>query len=538
MSKFKELAAEFGFLAEDQNKLETQVAFKLEKAKKMDEVETVTFGLETDDNKIVKVYVKADEADDFEKALSKKLGTEDSIEAALNDLSKDFEIVDVEWPELEDDDDDEDDTTSSDKPDGDGSDALNKEVYQNEHEGNGDAKHKSKHDYTVKQEQLSIGQKFASKLIEEDKKKQEVEKKDDVSAPIIDRLKTENEKLVYHAILELGIPEHALNKSSFKTAILKGIRNKAEELENSSKMRNSVRAFLTHSIDEAIEHRKPLLNEASSADDFMTTLTNLINYLDASDGKRYASQLQSSMQYKSLLQQAKTNLDTLITAPIKQKLEQLEQAMEATAKSGATQQAPITESLSIKQFEQFFGGLLTYIDPTDEKQYFKNVQKSQPYIQYLRHIQSSLATKTGSTIGLKLNDLINVLNQTYKQKGLNIGQPQQTSPAMQTTQGPQPTVESLAEALDKWSFEKDDDDNTILMAGQLKVTLNDEAMEKLNKAIKNHVVLTVHDQNEKDKFIFSPRGKTVVVKKIGFGGLQAVLREADVEQLLGLTDNT
>jgi len=66
-----------------------------------EEVETVTFGLETDDDEIVKVYVNAKDADGFEEAMSKLLGSEDSIEAALEKLSIDFDIVAVDWPDEE-----------------------------------------------------------------------------------------------------------------------------------------------------------------------------------------------------------------------------------------------------------------------------------------------------------------------------------------------------------------------------------------------------------------------------------------------------
>lgn len=64
-----------------------------------DSVETITFGLETDNDEIVKVYVAVSDADAFEKELAKLLGTEDTIEDALNELADKFDIVDVVWPE-------------------------------------------------------------------------------------------------------------------------------------------------------------------------------------------------------------------------------------------------------------------------------------------------------------------------------------------------------------------------------------------------------------------------------------------------------
>lgn len=70
-----------------------------------DEVDTVPFGLETDDGEIVKVYVNAQQADEFETAMKNLLGLEDDIEEAIEKLSKEFDIVDVIWPDDADDDD-------------------------------------------------------------------------------------------------------------------------------------------------------------------------------------------------------------------------------------------------------------------------------------------------------------------------------------------------------------------------------------------------------------------------------------------------
>ena len=64
-----------------------------------DEVDTVTFGMETDDGKVAKVYVAATQAEEFEKALSELLGKEDDLETVINDLAGKYDIVDVEWPE-------------------------------------------------------------------------------------------------------------------------------------------------------------------------------------------------------------------------------------------------------------------------------------------------------------------------------------------------------------------------------------------------------------------------------------------------------
>ena len=75
----------------------------IERAEELnDEVDTVPFGLETDDGQIVKVYVNAEQADKFEEAMKNMLGLEDDIEEAINRLSTEFDIVDVVWPSTDD----------------------------------------------------------------------------------------------------------------------------------------------------------------------------------------------------------------------------------------------------------------------------------------------------------------------------------------------------------------------------------------------------------------------------------------------------
>ena len=93
----------------DSEDIENQVTSHLvAKQEEDDMVETVTFGLETDDGDIVKVYVNKEHADEFEQKLSEMLGQEDNIEDLLEILSKDYDIVDVAWPG-EDDENTEDD---------------------------------------------------------------------------------------------------------------------------------------------------------------------------------------------------------------------------------------------------------------------------------------------------------------------------------------------------------------------------------------------------------------------------------------------
>ncbi|RKZ93894.1 MAG: hypothetical protein DRQ46_10855, partial [Gammaproteobacteria bacterium] len=78
---------------------------------------TTAFGLEDEDGQIVKVYVKNDQAEDFEQALAVALSGEDEddddentsteIAEVIFKLKDRFEIVDVEWNTFEGDEDEE-----------------------------------------------------------------------------------------------------------------------------------------------------------------------------------------------------------------------------------------------------------------------------------------------------------------------------------------------------------------------------------------------------------------------------------------------
>ena len=96
------------------------VMSKLKKAEKQVDAEddTITFGMEDEDGNVVKVYVRKEQADEFETALAGMLAGEQEddeyeyeeeeegssgteIAEVLFKLKDKFDIVDVEWPEIE-----------------------------------------------------------------------------------------------------------------------------------------------------------------------------------------------------------------------------------------------------------------------------------------------------------------------------------------------------------------------------------------------------------------------------------------------------
>ena len=91
----------------------SDVMSKLDAAQKRAKTEddTTAFGLEDSEGRIIKVYVRSDQADDFEDALGDALHGADEdddeensspeIAEVLYQLKDRFDIVDAEWPEIE-----------------------------------------------------------------------------------------------------------------------------------------------------------------------------------------------------------------------------------------------------------------------------------------------------------------------------------------------------------------------------------------------------------------------------------------------------
>lgn len=139
-------------------KIDDQVHAKLDQEAEDDDADAQCFGLEMEDGKVVKVYVQQDQSEEFEAALSQRLGEDDDIQAALDELGKEFEIIKVVWPDEDEEgddeeSDDEEDEDGVDPEEEDGSDSLNSKVDWNDD----------------KKESLSLGKLFAKKLLGEAK---------------------------------------------------------------------------------------------------------------------------------------------------------------------------------------------------------------------------------------------------------------------------------------------------------------------------------------------------------------------------------
>jgi hypothetical protein len=359
---------------------ENAVINKLDRSVKLDEVDTVTFGLETDDGKIVKVYVNAEQAEAFEKALSTKLGEIDDIEEVLNELSKEYEIVDVEWPDEEDNDDEEK------SHEDDGSSALDQRVYGPDNK-NGQTEDSFDRNFSSSEstsESLSYGEIATIELMEN-------------ATSIEGRFTTAAQLMVYHAIIDLGVPEIALARNPYRASIIKGIKHVAEEVKNSAHLKTALKSFIRGSIDfdkEAEEHA-------------------------ASEKSKTVKESDSDIS-----------------------------------------------KLSDKDLETQIKNLAV-------------LTPQEPNISFLNKLKKEKADRTK--------------NGVKEDMKININEEQIT-----------------------WEFSSDKENLTIT-SRQLTATLDSEETEKLIKGINNHEVTVCRDKSEEPakKFVFSPRGSSVMVKQVG-----------------------
>lgn len=82
----------------------------LENREKVDARDTVTFGIEDDNGQVVRVSVRSEQSEEFEKALQAVMAemnedenSKTEIAEVLYELKDHFDIVDVQWPEIEED---------------------------------------------------------------------------------------------------------------------------------------------------------------------------------------------------------------------------------------------------------------------------------------------------------------------------------------------------------------------------------------------------------------------------------------------------
>lgn len=263
-----------------------KVAKHIDLQSKTEEYDCVTFGVETDSGKVIKVYIQSDQSDDFEKALADALlDDENDLEDVFNELNQNFNIVDIVWPN--DKKDDNHDKTVQDllnnKDNKTGSESLNPNV-----------KYESKFvelftkKYMIESEYSTI-----QKSLEDDTQSTNIENNQNPSSNDI-QLSGLGET-IHFVLLEIGLPEKIISDN--KTEIINIISKYTVNLFYDYSDRLSSLRFFKENIIRMNKYES--LNESKSDDDVdisfngqlahyftdkrQKQIYNLINYLGISD---------------------------------------------------------------------------------------------------------------------------------------------------------------------------------------------------------------------------------------------------------------
>lgn len=550
----KQLLAEYGFLAEDAD-IERNVKDQISRAQTKDEVDTIAFGLETDDGQIVKVYVNAEHAEKFEQEMAEMLGEVDDIEEALNRVSKDIEIVDVEWPEEEEDNDgeaDEVDPNADAELETDGSEVLNSKVHSKE----------NKKKEQQANEDISYGDELTMRLLETS------------ANSIANQLSTVNQHLIYQAILHLGVPELALDKSPYRSAILKGIKSTALEIAHTPAMRNTLKIFIKqqamddkkapdeepfrgdsakdghgrHKGDEyekgmkaagvVIEPKKRAepkmptsrphhdekpskyevkesIDDEDSPSAFWDGLSSIMDLLDVSETKELATKVKTSQAFKTLYTKSHARVLGRLTAGVRTKLAGLARAIELNGKE-------VTEQYTYVDAQELLTLMLRVADDAKgdlagrvtASQVFKRLMLSArtAFVSVPSVVKSALQKLEVELKKISLTEAEDELSfDAPSDKGAEQQEPEK-EPAAATPPkaAPAPSTDASESGV---TFEADGDSLKVAYPGGA-FELSGESLERALKALNNKQTLSV--QLDGGKFAtVSPRGSSAVIKLMG-----------------------
>lgn len=235
MSKLiKSLLQEFVIPSSNIFSTKESVLQHLDKIVKNDEYDTVCYGLETDDDKIIKVYVDVEDSEAFEKDIANSLQKDTNLEDLINELASKYNIVDVEWPE----DQEQEEQSSEVSTEKDGTEALNPNINYDDFD---EDDQKNENTEVDENKPLSFGQRFAKKYLGEavEKSVEKTEKKakrEDDSSSLPSMLRW--------CFTELGIP--AKVKEANSVIYNKMIRELANNLLHDTEKITALRQFYTN----------------------------------------------------------------------------------------------------------------------------------------------------------------------------------------------------------------------------------------------------------------------------------------------------
>jgi CRISPR/Cas system-associated protein endoribonuclease Cas2 len=231
------------------------------------EVDTVVFGLETDDNEIVKVYVACPDADAFEQAMSERLGTEDDIEDVIADLAQEYDIVDVEWP---DDNEEEEDETEEDDEETETQNSSGEESSEAEAELNFDKPVIAKEQ--MENEMTTLGEKFKQRVLnttyammEANKAEKNAKNWPPEIAGFAETMTTDAQEAILYLICLFGLPKEVLGSKKAIGEFRRNVIKAAREYTKQQTLKLWVNKLIKElDASQAKEDSEKIVKEAAS----------------------------------------------------------------------------------------------------------------------------------------------------------------------------------------------------------------------------------------------------------------------------------
>jgi len=461
MRKFKDPVNED--LSQDEVTELTQTANdRLARAEKMDSVDTVCFGIETDDDRIVKVFVKQEQADAFEVALAKSLAEHETIEDSLNELSSEFEIIDVEWPK--------DDGSSSESDDL-GADSLESEVYDNPAEEE-DEEHKP------------------------NREKQQVA--ESVSQQI--RLSTGLERTIFQILVELGISDDVLRRPLNRREIIDTIKNSAERIKDNAQIVQAVRLLARKLQNEKEDQKddkpekevkrkddivddKPIKEDVANESKQMLVsrfVSELLHLIDRAPDHRYADAVLSLPVTRQLFNRSQAVINKELDAGLRLRLKR---AADILSKMNEPEQ--VNESMAT-DLQEILEEIFLMIDATAGKILAKKIFTTPAWRQLMNSVRTQ-ANKVSGTLRTQLMGLKQALE-----------------------------TKKLKEAVEGWTARRLKNGFITFSTENLFFTIDDPQLELMLRAIVDRDVFTMTDlETPRKKIIMSPRSGSILFKQVG-----------------------
>ena len=309
------------------------------------------------------------------------------------------------------------------------------------------------------------------------------------------------------------------------------LKTKLNDFKNSIAQANSSTQLKAAGVAESYLNANEKLTEGASPAEIIDLFKALLTLADASkDGSTVANIMKSS-SWNSFFNAAKGSLSQKFGGPARAKLNQLKAVLPKTTAAPSAAPVAATESreMSATESREMFSKVLK--DALTEEKSLKNASLAHAYSYGAEKFDAGhpieVIGEEGDSYIVKPFPIMANGHMKLKKTAVKL-----TGKINVPDGGPGGKMPGgLNESqVPEWSFEMDGE-NVVIQCATLKVILNDEEVEKLVKGLSNKDAVIVRDEEDPThKVAFSPRGSSVMVKKVGTPeGI--MMKQGDVDDL-------